>query len=438
MCILCLLLASRAYSFQSESALGSEFDSDTWAHIEVPFSEDHVPTGLEVKDDGIVCILANHNLSDRVNVCYAEFDGVEWEYEALSTDTVYGFDLALTSDCRPVVLAYSGPSQTMDLYERQSDLTWTVENVATLQGMEYITNASLALDSQDYPHIAVHIANAWEMRYYRYNGISWSVIDDFGNGKFPKIVLDNQDNPRISYSINDLMLSVFALNQWWTQEIRNGASSRAVVVDDNDMTHICSTPSLYHSWDAGPGWGSAIIDDSSVSMADMVMGSDGTFYIAYNENLNQDLRFAVGADSVWSYDVIDWEGITGHHPKIAVDDEDNLYVVFASEFYDLNLMIYRDWVGIEDEYSSAEMNSLLDLSISPCPTSDFFTVSYQYPNVNEASLEIFDVCGRVVRKYSLTEEGTSTFEVGNLPTGVYAVVLKTGDQMISRCVTVID
>lgn len=437
-CVLFLLITSSVYADQSGSLLGSEFDSDTWAHIEVLFSENHVPAGLEVTDGGIVCILANHHLSDRVNICYAEYDDMQWDYEVLSTDTIRGLDLALTTDSRPVILAYSYNSQTMDLYERQGDLTWTVETIATLEGMEYITNASLALDSQDYPHIAAHVANAWELRYYNYNGVSWMMKNDFGNGQFPKIALDNQDNPRISYKIYDLMLSVFAIDQWWTQVIRTGGSNGAILVDDNDMSHICSTPSLYHLWDAGSGWGSALIDDSWISGPDMTMGSDGTLYIAYIENENEDLRFAFGTGSVWSYDVIDWEGIIGGPIKIAVDNEDNRYIIYTSDYYDLNLMIYQNWVGSEDEYSSAEVNSLLNLNISPSPASDFFTVSYQYPDDSEACLEIFDGCGRLVRTHSLSENGNSTFEVGNLPTGVYSVVLKSEDLMTSKRITVIN
>ncbi|UCC79340.1 MAG: hypothetical protein JSW64_13875, partial [Candidatus Zixiibacteriota bacterium] len=61
---------------------------------------------------------------------------------------------------------------------------------------------SLALDSQDYPHIAYYDTDFEDLRYAYFDGSEWAIdiVDSIGNaGIYCSIALDSQDRPHISY-----------------------------------------------------------------------------------------------------------------------------------------------------------------------------------------------------------------------------------------------
>jgi len=77
--------------------------------------------------------------------------------------------------------------------------TWIIEAVDAPKYFSAMGNRSLALDSNDYPHIAYggeHLYYAW------YDGAAWTLefVDNSpGVGLYTSLALDSNDRPHISY-----------------------------------------------------------------------------------------------------------------------------------------------------------------------------------------------------------------------------------------------
>jgi len=70
--------------------------------------------------------------------------------------------------------------------------TWDIQTVDSAGSVGEYT--SIALDSNNYPHISYHNSAYWDLKYARWNGVSWDIqtVDSAGEvGAWSSIALDN-------------------------------------------------------------------------------------------------------------------------------------------------------------------------------------------------------------------------------------------------------
>jgi hypothetical protein len=144
------------------------------------------------------------------NLKYSYKDSSGWHTIGIdsSTGEVWYTSIVLDSDDRPHI-SYShinnnNSSSKILKYAYFENINWEIETVDDSKNVgEY---SSIALDSNDDPHISYYDANYNDLRYTFRNNNGWKyprIVDSVGDvGWYTSIVLDPADNPHISYYDN--------------------------------------------------------------------------------------------------------------------------------------------------------------------------------------------------------------------------------------------
>lgn len=81
----------------------------------------------------------------------------------------------------------------------------------------------------------------------------------------------------------------------------------------------------------------------------------------------------------------------------------------------------------------AEEEGTTDVSVSvyPNPANTHCTISYQLPTVANAQLKVYDMLGKVVEEYSLTDsQGNVSLQVKNYKPGIYFCSIEAGGKTV--------
>jgi putative cofactor-binding repeat protein/parallel beta-helix repeat protein len=137
---------------------------------------------------------------------YAHYDGLAWHVETVDSGGAgVGFDtsIAVDSTGKVHISYFSFITGTFNCYLKyavSSDSGWKITTVDAGNGVGQDT--SLALDSQDNPHISYYDGGNGDLRYAWWNGSAWNirVIDSVGDvGSGTSLALDTNDEAHISY-----------------------------------------------------------------------------------------------------------------------------------------------------------------------------------------------------------------------------------------------
>jgi hypothetical protein len=177
-------------------------------------SVDYSAIGLD--GSGRPCIAYGQNfLMSHGELRYTCQDGDTWETPQVVYKspilTVDRLSLAFDSQGRPHVAYYN--SETVEDRLKYSyyvgpgagncwpEYNWNCEDVEAGYGGG--ANPSLALDSQDRPHISydANRYSTWWLKYASWNDTSWDMewIGEDGRTGYSSLALDGQDRPRIAY-----------------------------------------------------------------------------------------------------------------------------------------------------------------------------------------------------------------------------------------------
>jgi hypothetical protein len=93
------------------------------------------------------------------------------------------------------------------------------------------------------------------------------------------------------------------------------------------------------------------------------------------------------------------------------------------------------WLGVEEETSPPPLGEAL-LRSFPNPFREGCTVCFRLPEGSDASLEVYDLSGRLVSTLldgPVTSPGTTAWLDGTgLPSGTYLILLRSGELIESR------
>ena len=245
---------------------------------------------------------------------------------------------------------------------------------------------SLVLDSNDRPHISYRDKTNTNLKYAYYDGNQWhnETVDSLGNvGRYTSIALDGNDRPHISYlddSNYDLKYSYYNGSQWHNETVDSQGvlgMYTSIALDSNDNPHIS-----YFSWkndDTNNDLKYAVMDNSPPQLTDNTMGTattgdDFTFNATVTDNVHMNavsLEYWYGAGG---HTNVSMNHISGdfYEKTITVDDTVDVlnYIISASDkIPNWNNTGTLDMGNVTDN----DAPSITDNTAGPATTNDTFT-----------------------------------------------------------------
>ncbi|MDD5687103.1 MAG: carboxypeptidase regulatory-like domain-containing protein [Elusimicrobia bacterium] len=207
---------------------------------------------------------------------------------------------------------------------------WSLQTVDSGDDVGDFT--SIALDSNNYPHISYHDNTNNSLKYAKWNGTAWSTttVDTGFLGEDTSIALDSNNNPHISYRSNSdgLKYAKWTGTVWSTSTVDSSSLSgwyTSIALDSSNNPHISYYDAMnydlkYSSW-TGTSWViSTIESDGDVgTYTSIAVDSKNYPHISYCHSTNGQLKYAKWTGTAWSTSTV---VVGGYYSSISLDSND--------------------------------------------------------------------------------------------------------------------
>ncbi len=264
--------------------------------------------------------------------------------------------LALDETGNPRVTFWGGMN-VMGLKYAHYDGSWHVEEAAP-----YGDIPSLALDSAGRPHVTIsHAGQSFQLKYGYNDGTAWlfETVDDWVI-LFSSLALDAADRPHISYSASvdpwsnepfELHYTVLTGTTWLTQTVDDGGNVRFsdLALDTAGHPHIVYQDDLNqeirYAWYDGASWYTVTVDSiptgSEISGVAIALDAAGHPHLGYTDNANLRLKYAWHDGTSWHVETV-VDGIQfGNTVSLALDSLGRPHLAYAGGDYSIR-HAYKD------------------------------------------------------------------------------------------------
>ncbi len=300
-------------------------EEETGAPYGTPF-----PTSIALDSDSQPHISHLHDVSYYTgNLIHTYRDQNGWHSETVdgpaANGRIYGFFGRHTSiGIDPLdeihigyYVDYSFPNELKVAHH--ADGIWSTQTVA-IDEFVMDHSVSMALDSQNLPHLSVGASDGGGALYLNLAHDGWHLVrvpdDSCGNVRHASLALDSNDRPHIVYECGDaLHLAVHDDNDWQIETVITTGWSEIfpdITFDQFDLLHVC-------------------------------------FY----DGVNQDLKYGVLGRYGWQFRVIDYEGSVGRYCSIAVDGAGQVNIAY----HDLTANVVKHVQLFDSGHSSSVIGS---------------------------------------------------------------------------------
>ncbi|MCD6147629.1 MAG: PKD domain-containing protein [Thermoplasmata archaeon] len=218
---------------------------------------------------------------------------------------------------------------------------WKTETVDS-QGSVGIPT-SIALDSKGYPHIAYFNYVRKHLKYAYYDGSQWNIETIDPDERFLShlaITLDGNDNPYIAccgYFENSGLKYVYNDgSEWHVETVDTGegigwfsvGAGSIILKDGKPCIAYSDGDMLKYAYYDGSEWNIEVIttEGGEVRYPSMEMNSQGNPCICYEEEKGIDLKYAYYDGSQWNIETAVSEGYVGGSCALALDSKDNPHI----------------------------------------------------------------------------------------------------------------
>ena len=267
---------------------------------------------------------------------------------ATSADHIQSTSMALDSQDYPHIAYrdFATPGLRHAFWDGTAWQTETVDTVGTSCGQ----SASLAIDASDNLHIGYRRDN--DIRYATNSSGSWTYefVDTNSGIPYVSLALTTAGSPRIAAYSTHLIYATRGPSNWTIEDIRYGENIYpSLAFDSSDNPFVAyqrSGEGLLCADKLGGSWASTSVHSGNVGRyASLAIADDGTRYIAYYDSY--DLWLAIWNGSSWSYSVVDDGGPAdnrvGQECSLALDSAGNPHISYWD--YTAADLKYAFWTG---------------------------------------------------------------------------------------------
>jgi PKD repeat protein len=292
------------------------------------------------------------NNSTGGSLKYARWNGSEWNIEQVTTVTIYGRETALALDANEyphIVFGELVNIGNADLkYARWTGDNWSIETIDTVGSTSKI---SMALDSNDTPHISYFDNYNRHLKYATLTEGNWSIeiVEYLNNIRRPgtSIAIDSNDRPCIGYhSDHDLKYARWTGSSWVREMVDSfgdvgGWTSMAL--DSKDRAHFSylnstvsdgkGTSDLKYARWTGSKWETETIDYAGTVgyFTSIAIDDHDIPHISYHDHTNSDLKYATLTGGKWTNETVDSAGYVGYWTSIAIDSNNLPHISYGAE-----------------------------------------------------------------------------------------------------------
>ncbi len=277
----------------------------------------------KIKKLAMICMVALGSFLFMMGLISQNVEAVsEWSIEIVDTAGDIGKynSIAIDSNNRPHISYFDDTNDDLK-YAYWDGSSWQIEAVDSNGSIGLYS--SIAIDSNNRPHISYFDDTNDDLKYAYWDGSSWQIetVDSDGSvGWFPSIAIDSSDNDHISYGkFNDLRAD-------WNLKYTTNASGEWVVETVDS--------------DGSIGWFPSIAIDSSDNV-----------HISYSDGDNEDLKYTTNASGEWVVETVDSDGSVGWFPSIAIDSNNRPHISYFDDTND-DLKYVRAGPDTEDDTES--------------------------------------------------------------------------------------
>jgi len=408
------------------------------------------------------------NHSDTLKLMYTFKNGNHWVKETVDSSIGNYFtsyyqhpSLCLDRYDNPhIAYIYRMQDSCYLRYANKSNSVWSTQDLDIILNPSNLAIVSLDIDTNDYPCIAYaqyqQIGAFWYIKYLHYNGTSWhsSVINDGNNlsDQGPSLAIDQKNHPHIAYyqacdPLSDSVKYVYwDGTNWvfaWAESIcmRSEQNSLSLTLDTFNHPHIgyCKWPALYYSFYDGSSWHTEGPIAGASCQIRLDLDSLNLPHVVYVDQMIFHPTYSYRDSVMWNlcgWVEPDTHVYTFRSVSFCLDDNSEPHVAYVGISSDYDKMKYAKgtFVGIEEVKNT--IVSRYDIGVFPNPSQEFIHIEYILPKKTDVNISIFDVAGRKVG--GITNENQApgiyrkSFDVGNIPQGVYFIKLNTDDKSVVK------
>ncbi len=227
-------------------------------------------------------------------------------------------------------LARSGDGGASFSYEQVDGYTYTTDAGLPVNPGDRGMYVDMALDSGDTPHLAYHDRDEMALMYATRDGEEWATaVVDAGSGSaeagtFNSIALDGSGNPAIAYyDIKEKALKFASKDGSWADEI----------VDEGEL--LADGLELE-------------LDEPDVGQYAHLLYQDGTWWIAYYDVANGNLKLAHGTPGAWTLETLmgDGTGDVGAWPYLHPTATPGVFRIALHDVTNQDLVLGRYEAGV--------------------------------------------------------------------------------------------
>jgi hypothetical protein len=258
---------------------------------------------------------------------------------------------------------------------------WHIECVDCPKWFKSMSDRSLQLDTEGYPHVAYggdHLYYAW------HDGVQWhynTVDKSAGVGKSASLALDREGRPRISYydSVNYALKYAWHDGMAWHVEIVDSSNKAtggytSLALNETGYPHISYPASssrsinLMHAWHDGTAWYTETVDTGVGGENSLALDTQNLPHIGYYDGST--IKHAWHDGSAWYVETV--AGTDRHcdnitQPSLALDRQDHPHITYSTGVYP-DILVQYAWhdgatwqvqsVGRVSEYAGYTFTSL--------------------------------------------------------------------------------